>query len=352
MYRRRRPQRELISFSFDSFLDVVANLIGVIIRLILVAWVGARSYHSAMALMVNEPASQARKLSAPQATDDPLNPQIAQARKELDAIQARLQEQMRQLHAFETDREVQRQVMGQLTNQRHELVQASKRLDEALAGKTIDGPPPELDELRQRGQELTKAIKTLENAPVKKQVLRYQVPVSRVVEGEELCFECRAGRVTFIDLPAFTREMEMRKEELDRVLKNEWTTEATTSSSGAFRLRFTRERLPEAGESPTGKSRSPFFRSGYTGWELEPLSPQRGETGEEALKAGSAFRQAVDGLDPTLGVVTLWVYPDSFELYRRLRDYMQVHEIEVAGRPLPLGHAIRASKYGSKSRGQ
>ena len=43
MYRRRRPTRE-IAFSFDSFLDMVANVVGVIIRLILVVWVGARSY--------------------------------------------------------------------------------------------------------------------------------------------------------------------------------------------------------------------------------------------------------------------------------------------------------------------
>src|SRR2546426_1102346 len=43
MIRRRRPVRE-IAFSFDSFLDVVANVVGIIIRLILVAWVGARSY--------------------------------------------------------------------------------------------------------------------------------------------------------------------------------------------------------------------------------------------------------------------------------------------------------------------
>ena len=43
MYRRRRPTRE-IAFSFDSFLDVVANVVGIILRLILVAWVGARSY--------------------------------------------------------------------------------------------------------------------------------------------------------------------------------------------------------------------------------------------------------------------------------------------------------------------
>ena len=44
MIRRRRTQRE-IPFSFDSFLDVVANVVGIILRLILVAWVGARSYH-------------------------------------------------------------------------------------------------------------------------------------------------------------------------------------------------------------------------------------------------------------------------------------------------------------------
>ena len=40
MLRRRRRSRE-IPFSFDSFLDVVANVVGIIIRLILVVWVGA-----------------------------------------------------------------------------------------------------------------------------------------------------------------------------------------------------------------------------------------------------------------------------------------------------------------------
>ena len=48
MYRRRRSHREKIFFSFDSFLDVVANVIGIIIRLILVAWVGARTYTATM----------------------------------------------------------------------------------------------------------------------------------------------------------------------------------------------------------------------------------------------------------------------------------------------------------------
>src|SRR5437763_6676830 len=45
MIRRRRRVRE-IPFSFDSFLDIVANVVGIIIRLILIVWVGARSYTS------------------------------------------------------------------------------------------------------------------------------------------------------------------------------------------------------------------------------------------------------------------------------------------------------------------
>jgi len=47
MIRRQRKVRE-IEFSFDSFLDVVANVVGIILRLILVAWVGARSYKAVL----------------------------------------------------------------------------------------------------------------------------------------------------------------------------------------------------------------------------------------------------------------------------------------------------------------
>ena len=43
MIRRQRRVREL-AFSFDSFLDVATNVVGITIRLILVVWVGARSY--------------------------------------------------------------------------------------------------------------------------------------------------------------------------------------------------------------------------------------------------------------------------------------------------------------------
>ncbi len=89
MYRRRRPQREKIFFSFDSFLDVVANVIGIIIRLILVAWVGARTYTASMQFSDDEapaaaPSIELAKLPPPKATDLPLYNKLELAKQELE----------------------------------------------------------------------------------------------------------------------------------------------------------------------------------------------------------------------------------------------------------------------------
>jgi hypothetical protein len=50
--------------------------------------------------------------------------------------------------------------------------------------------------------------------------------------------------------------------------------------------------------------------------------------------------------------VTFWVYPDSFELYSRLRDELVSSGFSVAGRPLPEGMTIRGSPMGSVSAAQ
>ncbi len=80
--------------------------------------------------------------------------------------------------------------------------------------------------------------------------------------------------------------------------------------------------------------------------------PLRGETTEEALKPGSAFRRVIDALDPQQTAVTFWVYDDSFAVHRTLRDYLHGRDMVVAGRPLPDGVPIASSRKGTVSRGQ
>src|SRR5437016_2687322 len=108
MIRRRRRTRE-IPFSFDSFLDVVANVVGIIIRLILVVWVGARSYGSIQAL--SKPAKPSVAAAEMQLPEDPVQQELAKHRQELAAVEARLLDQLRELGLTKVD---EHEVEGQL----------------------------------------------------------------------------------------------------------------------------------------------------------------------------------------------------------------------------------------------
>jgi hypothetical protein len=352
MYRRRRSTRE-IAFSFDSFLDVVANVIGIIIRLILVAWVGARSYSAAMQLM-EAPAPASQPLPAPTADDDPATAELNKVRRELAEARRRLLEQMGHLKLADDESRVSSAQLKELEGQHRELEKQASRLGVELAGKgaKVNAGIASAESLKKRGEELLKQIRAIEKMPSQKQVLKYHTPVSHVVHADEMFFECRRGRVTYIDLPAFMQEIQATLADRAQVLKTQWHVAAVTSPVGAFRLRYLVEREKGTLESFGGGPSGGGFRYGLSEWTLEPISEDRGETLDAALKEGSQFRRLADRVDAQITVVTFWVYEDSFEPFRKLRDHLYERDIEVAGRPLTADAPISASRHGTASRGQ
>jgi hypothetical protein len=349
MYRRRRRPPQEIGFSFDSFLDVVANVVGIIIRLILVVWVGARAY-TAMQPLPTPPAATATAEAA--GPHEPLQDEVARQRQELADVQARLLQQVRSFQQYQDLQTQARRELTAVTAQRQER-EGAKANSARSPEEHVGSVALTLEEVRQRCQRLTEQIQQLEKLPPVKQTLRYQTPVSRPVKSEELFFECRGGRVTFIDIAAFMTEVRRGLEEKTKQLRSQWEVSDVAGPVGAFQLHYTVERerglLDGGGLGPDAQG---SFRAGLSGWQLEPLSGLRGETEEQAFKPGSDFRQIADVLDPQQHTVTFWVYPDSFALYRRLRDYLYEKDIVVAGRPLPDGSPISASRNGSASRGQ
>src|SRR5439155_17105947 len=130
MIRRRRRTRE-IPFSFDSFLDVVANVVGIIIRLILVVWVGSRSYSSLTA--VPRPAAQAEVDNvAPQRPEDPLKAELARHRQELARAQQQLLEQLHALELTQAQEGEATEGLTAVTACRQELDRQQAALDGAL----------------------------------------------------------------------------------------------------------------------------------------------------------------------------------------------------------------------------
>ncbi len=343
MYRRR-PRRHQIEFSFDSFLDVVANVIGIVVRLILVAWVGARSYTAAMQLAAETAPVEATATASPTTADDPLSPELEKIRRELVDARRRLLEQLGKLQLADQETSETRTQLAELAKQHDALTAEANRVGVELAGKgaKVRTVLASADELKRRGDEVLKQIKALEKLPPQKQVLRYHTPVSRVVHADEMFFECRHGRVTYIDLPAFMQEIRASLEDKVDALKTQWRVTAVTSAVGAFRLRYIVEReksgLDSLGGGPSGSG----FRYGLSAWSAEAITEERGETLEAALRPNSQFRRLVDRLDSRITVVTFWVYPDSFAQFRRLRDHLYERDVEVAGRPLTEGAQIAA----------
>jgi hypothetical protein len=355
MIRRRRHSRE-IPFSFDSFLDVVANVVGIIIRLILVAWVGARSYSSVV--NIHRPG----KAKAPEAVAaaeirDPLQEELARHRSELADLQKRMLEQLRQLEDIKTED-------AQLDKKKEELdveeMEASKSdtdIDRTAGDKdrTIRTVALSMEELRQRREKLLADFREIEKQAPPKKLLHYRTPVSRPVQADEFFFECKNGRVTFLDIASLVTEIRQDVDQKGKALRDTWQIEETTPPIGAFRLRYVVERQRSLTDGLV-PSASPDARAGYrysvTGWTAEPVAAVRGETLTQAMAAGSEFRQITDRIDPLLGVVTFWVYPDSFALYRQLRDHLYERDLVVAGRPLPEGIPISSSRRGTVSRGQ
>lgn len=355
MIRRQRRVRE-VAFSFDSFLDVVTNVVGIIIRLILVVWVGARSYGTLQVLPPSGSSTQPAK-SDELKIDDPLEAELARHRRELEEAQARLLEQLKDLELGQADQKQTETALATLTSRQQELHEKGAKLELASRqeGATTQVLVQSFDELQRRQKKLTDELKELDRLPPLKKTLHYRTPVSRPVHSEELLFECSGGRVAFIDVAAMLNEVRQRVEEKGKLLRNSWEVSDVTRPAGAFRLRYTLERQRETLDAVVSMANPAAvggFSYGLSEWVVEPVAPVRGEPAAAALAEGSQFRQVADSIDAKDTVVTFWVYPDSFPLYRQLRDYLYERDVVVAGRPLPDGVPISCTRRGTRSRGQ
>jgi hypothetical protein len=348
MIRRRRP-RKGIEFSFDSFLDLVTNVVGIIIRLILVAWVGARSYQALTTIAPEEPPALVED------AEPPLSAEMRAHRKELNDAQERLLEQMRRLKEVRDSEQQLDDAAKRLSAQFQQLevkrdgLKQQTLVKQASRAQTILSLP----ELQKRSDKLLEEIKEIEKLPPLTQKLRYGTPVSRPVHAEEVMFECLHNKVTVIDIGGLLAEAKQGLEERGRELRTRWRVDDVAGPLGAFRLRYTIERLRSTAESIAGGGPGDgAFSFAMTGWTLDPIVPVRGETLRAAMAKGSEFRRTADGLQSGQAVATFWVYPDSFPIYRALRDYLHARDVEVAGRPLSFGSPIAGARNGSRSQGQ
>src|SRR5262249_23405811 len=175
------------AFSFDSFLDVVANVVGIILRLIIVAWVGARSYKGPTP-PAPPPPPLPEHTAYPEPDVGPLAEEARRQQQEMARAQAELLRLEQDRERTRADGAAAEQGLADLAARRRALDAARADLDRVAAGhgQTAQAAALSLDELRARGKRVADEIAALQKAPSEKRALRYRTPVSAPVQTEEL----------------------------------------------------------------------------------------------------------------------------------------------------------------------
>jgi multidrug efflux pump subunit AcrA (membrane-fusion protein) len=308
----------------DSFLDIVANCVGILIILVMV--VGVRAKHAPADLPTPADVAPDALLA--------LENQAAALREQEESLR-------RQYAALEAES---RRRGSQLASAESELTAlrdaAAKRAAASLASQTdLERQRDELHRTQRQYDVLLREVRKLEQSQPRAKVIEtYPTPVSKVVTGPEAHFQLRGGLVAYVPFDELADRLKNDARSKLAELRNSPELSAVVHSDKGFDLQYTLRRS------------GPFVE--VVRITFLPKSNQLGEPLEAALQPDSLFRQAIAQFDPARTTVTLWTYPDSFEAYRKLKRELYLLGFSVAGRPLPLGQLITGSPHGSRSAAQ
>lgn len=306
----------------DSFMDIICNMVGIIIILIMVS--GIRS-------------ARAPRIDAP---DSP-NPTVADLR-ELMAMVASLEQDVVQL-----DGEIERvQMTSAVKYEQRRLfaIQVEQGREQLEAGRQQLGAAQQADFELQRAaaaadeelQALDQAIHMASNTErTAVQVVSYPTPISKVVNGKEVHFQLRGDRIACVPIDKLLDRLPGEMKRHRDKLMSSYEVTSTAGPVDGFRMRYTLERDGD------------YIR--LYECQFLPVAPQIGEPLEMALAPNSEFRRAIAMHNPKSTTITLWTYPDSFAAYRRLKAELYQAGFSIAGRPLPNDQPIGGSPNGSKS---
>lgn len=369
----RRTGKSELGFGSDSFLDIIANIVGILIILIVIAGVRV----SQAPLSNNESTDKADETAAPlvhSSPDAPPEPEPApppappalapQPQPKKGPSLAALRQRRDELKAEITDLEERElRLVDELQRLKHRAKQA--REDLKSSRKTVEEKHAELNDKQQRLARLRTSIEDarrnvrllqsrlqeIEDREKPVKTVEHRVtPVSHEVTGEELHFRLAQNRVAFVPLdPLLERLRAQVKRQKDWLTKYR-SHRGEVGPVRGFSMSYVieRQRLSVVEELQHGRG---VMRIGLKKWQIKPQPGPDTESADEALQPDSKFQRALlmAERDTTL---TFWVYPDSFDLFRRLQKFAHEEGFTVAARPLPFGVHISGSPHGTRSAGQ
>ncbi len=348
--RRRSGAPEL---GQDAFLDIVANLVGILI--ILVVILGSRSHEVADA--VRQQAETAAPAAAePPPTADELHAKLLEMERETGRAAAALADSQR-LEAAIRQSDLQLALVSQQRGELLDLLAAAT--GEAIRWEDL-GLRPGVERGKVEAQVIAARTKLEQLQRVRGQaeqadrpvvaVAHLPTPMAKTVFGEELHFRLKGGRLAVVPIERLIEEIQ-RDFQRSVSSSREGRMDAAVGPIQGFVARYemdkSQETITQGGRIGTAT------RIQLVGLTVEPLSEPHGEKLATVLASeGSMLDIELAGRSPEKTTVTVWVYPDSFAEFRQLKEHLYARGYATAARPLPMDRPISGGPQGSKSSAQ
>jgi hypothetical protein len=367
----RRPKAEQ-EFGSDSFMDVICNVVGILIILMVLAglragqapiqlsdvFAGDEALATADVAPALEPVTAS--LGIPQPLPTPpaeLEPVAAEPPRELLAAAENLERELAEMVGdhnaavarFTAAREQQTALEDKLAAARKIVEQRQTQwasVQEKRASTTA-----ELTKLKETVAQLATQVEQTEAVTPKLQQIEHRItPIGKEIAGKELHFHVLHGRVAVIPLEKL---LDRLKDQIER--RKDWLAKAQRHMGqvgpvDGFAMSYVVERdnMTVVDELRYGQG---MFRISVSSWQLEPQREMLAEPVATAMQPGSRFYAALLEAGEK-AALTFWVYPDSFAAFSELKRFCHAQNFLVAGRPLPEGQPISGSPGGSRSAGQ
>jgi hypothetical protein len=333
----RRPRiEEDRSAGQDSFLDVVTNIVGILIILVMVIGAQVRQLVLAPPPEPANTAAAAADVERITAEIETLGATVASAESEIEGLQFQIESVGVEAAAAAQGR---LEMATLVAAAKHELGQMKVAADsaEVTAAERTARRQRLAAEIHQCRLETEGAAHP---AATTEEVLAYPTPIGRTVNGDEIHFRLAEGRIAYVPLEELFELAKAHTRRNSDSLQNLAARIVTVGPARDFNLDYVVEtKIDRARGQVLVRSRE---------WVVRPVHAGVGEPFAAALEQGSRFRAVLAGVQPDT-TVTLWCYPDSFEGYRAIRAELHRLAIPAAGRPLPEGAPIGGSTEGSKS---
>ena len=321
----------------DAFLDTIANLVGILI--ILVVIVGSRSYATAKIAVEQELKNKVEKLESPVGKSKNLDQDLQKQHDELRSYDL-------EINYRDSERMA---VLDRVTVAERMVEEELKKIDES-ARERIE-TEQEMSDLQKQLANLLQQQGDVQSIEQSTAILQHlPTPMAKTVFGRELHVMMRGSKAAVIPW-----------ERLIDALKNEARRSAERNSQ---KDRFVNQLGPIDGFLMTYglKSQSGIMSNGSTArlartielekFELEPTSEVIYESVTETMSNGGRLRLELASYTAQHTTVTVWVYPDSFNEFRILKENLFTEGFLCAARPLPFNVRVGASPRGSASTAQ